>query len=115
MEPKEEIEVVKLKVTIYRGNKEAGDETVKLVFNLLNNIEVNLTDSSVTDIKNVFDATFEYINENQKLIEFELDDNKDDLFNQVSSDIIEQINTEILEAKQNFTRIWELVSVGMAK
>lgn len=110
MESKEDIEVVKLAVTIFRGDKEAGDESVKLVFKDLSNIEVNLNDSSVGDIKNVFDATFEYINDNQKLIKFELDDPTDDLFKQVSSDIIEQINREILEAKQNFVRIWGLTA-----
>ena len=109
MESRSEVEVVKLKVTITRGVAESEDESVRLIFNDLDNIEVNLSDSSVDDIKNVFDATFEYINENEKLIEFELDDPSDDLFNQVSKDIIEQINTEILEAKQNFTKIWELI------
>lgn len=109
MESKEDTEIVKLVVSIFRGNKDTGDESVKLIFKDLGDIEVNLNDSSVRDIKNVFDATFEFINDNQKLIEFELDDATDDLFNQVSMDIIEQINREILEAEQNFVRIWELM------
>lgn len=109
MESNEDIEVVKLVVTIFRGDKNAGDESVKLIFKDLNSIEVDLSDSSVGDIKSVFDATFEYIHDNQKLIEFELDDSTDDLFSKVSGDIIEQINREILEAKENFVRIWELM------
>lgn len=108
MESKVGIEIVKLKVEIKRGDKEAGDESVKLIFNDLDNIEVNLNDSSVSDIKTVFDATFEYINQNEKLVEFELNDSTEDLFKQVSGDIIEQINREILEAEQNFVKIWEL-------
>ena len=40
MESKKEIEIVKLKVTIFRGDKEAGDETVKLIFSDLDNTEV---------------------------------------------------------------------------
>ena len=98
------------KVTIIRGDVEAGDESVKMVFEALDNIEVNLNDSSVTDIKALFDAAFEYINENKKLIKFELDDSTEDLFKQVASDILEQINQEILEAEENFVRIWELSS-----
>ncbi|OGL22731.1 hypothetical protein A2707_02330 [Candidatus Saccharibacteria bacterium RIFCSPHIGHO2_01_FULL_45_15] len=92
-----------------RGEIGSGDESIKLTFDDLDHISVNLSDSSVDDIKTVFDATFEYINTNQKLIEFELDDTTDDLFNQVSKDIIEQINREVLEARQNFTKIWDLI------
>lgn len=110
MESNTEVEVIKSKVTIFRGDKEAGDDSVKLIFNDLDNTEVNLNDSTVDDIKNLFDVTFEYINTNKKLIEFELDDSTEDLFKQVSSDVIAQINSEISEAKQNFTRIWELAA-----
>jgi len=108
MESDVEIEIDKLNVTIFRGDKEEGDESVKLIFQGLGDIEVNLNDSSVEDIKNVFDKTFEYINENEKLVEFVLNDSVEDLFKQVSGDIIEQINREIVEAKQNFLRIWAL-------
>ena len=110
MESKKAIETVTSKVTIIRGDADAGDESVKMTFEDLEGTEVNLNDSSVNDIKALFDKTFEYINENKKLIKFELDDSTEDLFKQVAGDVLEQLNQEILETEQNFVRIWELSS-----
>ena len=60
MESKKSVETALLKVSIVRGDVGAGDESVKMVFNDLESVEVNLNNSSVSDIKKLFDTIFEY-------------------------------------------------------
>jgi len=102
--------VQKVKVTIDRGDEEQEDQPVILKFTDLDDLEVILSDSSVNDIKILFNSVFEYISSNKKLIEFELDDSDKDLFTQVSQDIIDQLNVEIKESEENFAEIWELLT-----
>ena len=45
-----------LKITISRS-----DDKVELVFNELDNLSVNLSDSGVEDVKQLFDKVFDYI------------------------------------------------------
>ena len=110
MDSANNIPVQKVKVTIDRGDEEQEDQPVILKFADLDNLEIVLSDSSVSDIKILFNSVFEYISSNKKMIEFELDDSGKDLFTQVSQDIIDQLNVEIKESEENFVEIWELLS-----
>ena len=89
-----------LKITISRS-----DDKVELVFNELDNLSVNLSDSGVEDVKQLFDKVFDYIIADEKLIQFTLEDNDEDLFHEVSKDIIVQLNAEIKQSEENFEKI----------
>ena len=51
---------------------------------------------------------FEYIVENGKLIKFTLEPSEEELFQNVSRDLIEQVNAEIRDSEDNFNQILEL-------
>lgn len=108
MDSREVLPVQKLKVSIKRGDADAGDESVIMQFPDLK-IDVALSDSSVEDIKSLFDEVFEYVVGKKSIIEFELEDRENDLFNHVSQDIIDQVNAEIKDSESDFIKIWELV------
>lgn len=104
-----------LKITISRS-----DDKVELVFNELDNLSVNLSDSGVEDVKQLFDKVFDYIIADEKLIQFTLEDNEEDLFHEVSKDIIVQLNAEIKQSEENFEKIivlnnWIHTSVNYSK
>ena len=104
-----------LKITISRS-----DDKVELVFNELDNLSVNLSDSGVEDVKQLFDKVFDYIIADEKLIQFTLEDNQEDLFHEVSEDIIVQLNAEIKQSEENFEKIivlnnWIHTSVNYSK
>ena len=109
MDSSNNLDTKELKVKIIRGNVEDGDESVILDFSDLK-VQVELSDDSIQDIKNLFDNVFEYITENKKLIQFVLDDTTNDLFNHVSQDVIDQLNAEIKESEADFKNVWDLVS-----
>lgn len=98
-----------IEVTIDRGESEDENTPVTLAFSDFDNLKLFLSDSSVDDIKNLFDTTFEYISTHKQMVEFTLNDAENDLFNQISNDILEQLNAEIKEAEDNFSKIWNLV------
>lgn len=99
----------KIAVIINRGEEDGEDDPIVLVFKEFDNLEVALSESTVDDIKKLFDIVFEYISTNKKLVEFDINDSENDLFNQVAIDIIDQLNAEIKESEDDFTKIWELV------
>lgn len=85
-------------------------EAIKLIFEDMNKLEVNLSNNSVDDIKNLFDEIFDIIIEEKTgLISFKLIDSKNDLFNEVAKDIIDQLNSEILQSETNIEQIRNLV------
>jgi len=90
------------------GSRDEEANSVKLVFKELEDTKVDLTDSSINDIKTLFDRVFDYMVSNKQLVRFELDDAKNDLYHDVSKDIIDQLNSEIAESKDNIEKIWAL-------
>ena len=52
---------------------------------------------------------FDYIVEEKKLIKFILEDEKQDLYNEIVLDVLEQINNEISASKENFEKIFDLL------
>ncbi|HFM8402421.1 TPA: hypothetical protein ACHATV_002970, partial [Enterococcus faecium] len=71
----------------------------------LNNLNINLSDSSVEDIKELFNNIFDSIVDENKLIVFELVDEKNDLFHEVAVDIINRLNLEIEQSKPELVKI----------
>ena len=95
--------IMKLKV-----DRSENNETVKFLIPDLENSSVNITDSNTQDIENLFNLIFQEVIKRKKLIEFELDDSNNDLFNEVANDIVIQINSEIKNAESDLKKIIEL-------
>ena len=81
---------------------------MSLIFNELRELKINLSDSSVEDIKNLFNSIFDTIVDEKELISLELKDEKNDLFHEVAEDIIDQLNSEIEQSKSDLIKIIDL-------
>lgn len=92
----------------FKVDRSENNETVKFLIPDLENSSVNITDSNTQDIENLFNLIFQEVIKRKKLIEFELDDSNNDLFNEVANDIVIQINSEIKNAESDFKKIIEL-------
>ena len=92
----------------FEVDRSENNETVKFLIPDLENSSVNITDSNTQDIENLFNLIFQEVIKRKKLIEFELDDSNNDLFNEVANDIVIQINSEIKNAESDFKKIIEL-------
>ena len=99
------MESIKMK---FKVNRNENNKTVKFLIPDLENTSVNITDSNTQDIENLFNLIFQEVIKSKKLIEFELDDSNNDLFNEVANDIVIQINSEIKNAESDFEKIIEL-------
>jgi len=86
------------------------EEQVSLIFNELQDLKIDLTDSSIEDIKRLFNKIFDNIVEEKELVFLELIDEKNDLFHEVAEDVISQLNSEIEQSKSDLTKIIELNS-----
>ena len=95
-----------VKITGDRNNTE--DPIVKLTFEELDKTEIVLTDSKIDDIKDIFNKLFDYIMANKDLVELKLEDDQNDLYHEVAADIIQQLNSEILQSSSNFEKLWQL-------
>ena len=84
------------------------EEQVSLIFNELRELKINLSDSSVEDIKNLFNSIFDTIVDEKELISLERKDEKNDLFHEVAEDIIDQLNSEIEQSKSDLIKIIDL-------
>lgn len=84
------------------------EEQVSLIFNELRELRINLSDSSVEDIKNLFNSIFDTIVDEKELISLELKDEKNDLFHEVAEDIIDQLNSEIEQSKPDLIKIIDM-------
>ena len=100
-----------IKVEI-EGGRDEDNSSVKLVFKELESSTVDLTDSSINDIKALFDKIFDYMVDNKQLVKFELNDTRNDLYHDVSKDIIDQLNSEIAESRVNIEKIWAFTPEG---
>ncbi|SKC65705.1 hypothetical protein SAMN02745115_02043 [[Eubacterium] yurii] len=92
----------------FKVDRSENNETVKFLIPDLENSSVNITDSNTQDIENLFNLIFQEVIKRKKLIEFELDDSNNDLFNEVANDIVIQINSEIKNAESDLKKIIEL-------
>lgn len=99
------METVRMELKIYRSE---NNELVSFNIPKLNNVGINITNSDTSDIENLFNRIFEEIIGNNKLIEFELNDDSNDLFYEVAKEIVNQLNIEIKNSEDDFKRIIEL-------
>lgn len=83
-------------------------EKVKFFIPDLDNIVINITDDNAEDIENLFSVIFTMIIEGEQLIQFQVIDEKNDLFFEVAKDMILQLNSEIRKSEPDFERIIEL-------
>ncbi|WP_127062178.1 hypothetical protein [Veillonella sp. 3627] len=83
-------------------------EKVKFFIPDLDNIVINITDDNAEDIENLFSVIFTMIIESEQLIQFQVIDEKNDLFFEVAKDMILQLNSEIRKSEPDFERIIEL-------
>ena len=85
------------------------DNGTSLVFNTPLELTINLSDEDVKDIQKLYNEIFDYVVQYKKLPQFNLNDSKNDLFHEVSMDIIKSLNNEIKKNKKDFERIIELL------
>ncbi|HDG5530453.1 hypothetical protein ACO1I8_12930 [Staphylococcus aureus] len=85
------------------------DNGTSLVFNTPLELTINLSDEGVKDIQKLYNEIFDYVVQYKKLPQFNLNDSKNDLFHEVSMDIIKSLNNEIDNSKKDFERIIELL------
>lgn len=97
-----------MKLTI---NRNKDDNFYSLIFEDLDKSEIILSDSTISDVESLFNKIFDWIVANEKIIQFEIDDDNDDLFHEVAEDIKKNLNSEILSAKEDFLKIIELDKV----
>lgn len=83
-------------------------EKVKFFIPDLDNIVINITDDNTEDIENLFSVIFTMIIESEQLIQFQVLDEKNDLFFEVAKDMVLQLNSEIRKSEPDFGRIIEL-------
>lgn len=92
----------------FKVEREKNNERVKFVIPDLENIAIDITNDSSEDIEKLFNMIFYEVINNEKLIEFQLDDTENDLFNEVASDIVIQLNNEIKKSESDFIKLIEL-------
>ena len=97
-----------LNVKIMGDRNNTENPIVKLTFEELDEAEIVLTDSKIDDIKDIFNKLFDYIMANKNLVELKLEDDQNDLYHEVAADIIQQLNSEILQSSDNFKKLWQL-------
>lgn len=99
-----EFEKIDISLSILRKEK-----STSLVFNTPLELTISLSNEDVQDIQKLYNEIFDYVIQYKKLPEFNLSDSKNDLFHEVSIDIIQSLNNEIDNSKKDFERIIELL------
>ncbi|EHM3039068.1 MULTISPECIES: hypothetical protein [Enterococcus] len=103
------MESIKIKVSLNR-ELDSDPKKVSLLFDSSSLLpEIILSDDTTNDLKNFFNSIFNYIINNKKIIEFQLDDGGTDIFKEVADDIITQLNAEIKLSENNFIEFLELI------
>lgn len=108
MESSMVLDTVKMAVSIEEIEGEQDTRIVNFHVKDLGDIKIELSNSDVNDIKDFYDKVFEYIILEKKLIKFQLEHEKNNLFSEVANDIIEHLNNEITQSEQNFIKLIEL-------
>lgn len=102
--------IVKIKRVRENEDKKSSITEVKMILEQTEdiNVTVNLTNSNSSDIEALFNAIFDLIVDKKKLVELKLEDDEKDLFNEVVVEMINQINGEIIQSREDFEKIIEL-------
>ena len=99
-----EFEKIDISLSILRE-----DDSTSLVFNTPLELTISLSNEDVKDIQKLYNEIFDYVIQYKKLPQFNLNDSKNDLFHEVSIDIMQSLNNEIGNSKKDFERIIELL------
>lgn len=99
-----EFEKIDISLSILRE-----EESTSLVFNTPLELTISLSNENVQDIQKLYNEIFDYIIHYKKLPKFSLSDSKNDLFREVSIDIIQSLNNEIDNSRKDLERIIELL------
>ncbi|MDQ0300539.1 hypothetical protein J2S78_003007 [Salibacterium salarium] len=108
-EPNMELGTVTMNVDVEELEDQRNEE-VNFIVEDLDKIKISLSDENINDIKKFYDRVFEYIISEKKLIEFQLRCEKNNLYSEVASDIIDHLNNEIKQSQENFEQIISLAS-----
>ncbi|MFC3417900.1 hypothetical protein ACFOLA_08930 [Salinicoccus hispanicus] len=105
MEFNTELDKVEMKIKIEEFKNERSEKVVNLIVEDLDSATVDLSNSSVDEVKELFDSIYEYIISNEKLIVFDLINTDNNLFVEVAKDLVEHLNHEIEQSEENFLQL----------
>ncbi len=105
MESNADLEKVVMNVEIEELENELGNKVVNFVVKDLDTVRIELSNSEVDDIKELFDKIFDYVITQRLLITFELEGNESSLFFEVASDLVKHLNNEIEQSEENFQKL----------
>lgn len=105
MEFNTELDKVEMKVKVEEFEDERAGKVVNLTVEDLDSAKVDLSSSSVDEVKELFDNIYEYIISQEKLIVFDLINTENNLFVEVATDLVEHLNHEIEQSEENFSNL----------
>ncbi len=105
MEFSTELEKVDMEVKIEELTDDEGKKIVNFVVEDLDSAIIELSNSSVDEVKDFFDKIYEYIISKEQLIVFNLINTESNLFIEVATDLVERLNSEIEQSEENFVEL----------
>lgn len=105
MEFNADLDKVEMKVKVEEFEDERTGKIVSLIVEGLDSAKVNLSSSSVDEVKELFDNIYEYIISEEKLIVFDLINTESSLFVEVATDLVEHLNHEIEQSEEKFSNL----------
>lgn len=95
----------KIEVIINRDEQ----KNCNLVIPDLENATINLSNSETVDIEQFFNKIFKWVIANKRLINFYTNDEENDLYNEITKELISQLNNEIKQSENDFDAIIEVL------
>lgn len=105
MDFNEDLDKIEMEVKVVEFENEAAEKGVSLIVEDLDSAKVNLSSSSVDEVKELFDSIYEYIISKEKLIVFNLINTESSLFVEVATDLVEHLNHEIEQSEEKFSNL----------
>ena len=102
------MELLRIKMYIERNFDVEPQEVALLFEESFTFPKIVLSEQEVTDLQKFFGVDFDYVIKNNKLIQFDLIDNKNDMFKEVAEDITQQLNSELKQSEANFEEFIDL-------
>ncbi|WP_203249068.1 hypothetical protein [Sporosarcina beigongshangi] len=105
MEFNMKLDKVVMEVKIEELKDEGGEKVVSLIVEDLDSAKIDLSNSSIDEVKDLFDKIYEYIISQEQLIVFDLINTESNLFIEVATDLVEHLNSEIEQSEVNFAEL----------
>lgn len=94
---------------VIRGDRSVSSgDNICLEFKEIDS-KVSLSDNSTDDIKALFDKVFDFAINSDNQVSFVLEDEGADLFHDVANDVVNQLNMEISQSRDDINRIRGLI------